>query len=167
MDADLVAEIGHFWINANGYPTFKTDILLHRYIAEKSLGRPLKDRELVHHLDGNKLNNKRINLVICPNDSYHMLLHARTDMINDGYSPEIYNYCTSCKEYHLKELFPKNKNAWNKVHNVCKQASNSIRRSKKYSKFTWRERLSQQYRRVLKQHTKRGLCSIPKEGRSL
>lgn len=167
IDCDLVEEIGHYWIGNNGYPVFKTDILIHRYIAEKALGRPLKDRELVHHIDGNKLNNKRTNLLICQNDSYHMLIHARTDMVNDGYSPETHQYCSSCKEYHIKELFPKSINNWNGVHNMCKEATNKARRGKGYSKFTWRERLAQQYRRVFSQYTKRGLCSILKEGRSL
>ena len=164
INGDLIAEIGYYWINKNGYPTFKTDILVHRYIAEKVLGRPLKNRELVHHLDGNKLNNTKANLVICPNDSYHSLLHARTNTINDGYSPETHHYCTNCKEYHIKELFPKNKNAWDGLHNMCKESSNIARRGKGYGKFTWKERMFQQFHRA----NKKGLVTcLDKEGRCL
>lgn len=34
-------------------------------------------------MDGNKLNNDGSNLVICPNDAYHKLLHLRTRALNE------------------------------------------------------------------------------------
>ena len=36
----------------------------HRVIASKKIGRPLRDNEVVHHRDGNKLNNKPSNLQV-------------------------------------------------------------------------------------------------------
>lgn len=48
----------------------------HVHIAEKVLGRPLKSGECVHHIDGNKTNNKHSNLLICTK-SYHIWLHWR------------------------------------------------------------------------------------------
>lgn len=36
----------------------------HRVVAEKKLGRPLMAGEIVHHIDGNKLNNDPANLEI-------------------------------------------------------------------------------------------------------
>ena len=44
----------------NGYLRFNdTNKLVHRWIVEKNIGRKLKPYEVVHHRDGNKLNNSR------------------------------------------------------------------------------------------------------------
>lgn len=49
---------------------------VHRQIGEEALGRPLKSSEVVHHIDCNKQNNARSNLIICT-QAYHAALHAR------------------------------------------------------------------------------------------
>jgi hypothetical protein len=50
----------------------------HIYLAEKALGRKLPEGAEVHHLNNNKADNHTpLNLVICPNAAYHMLLHKR------------------------------------------------------------------------------------------
>lgn len=43
----------------------------HRYKVEKYIGRKLKKTELVHHLDGNGLNNKLNNLYLFTNKAIH------------------------------------------------------------------------------------------------
>ena len=50
--------VGKEYPNANkrGY------IFEHRYVMSKKIGRPLKDYEVVHHIDGNKENNHSDNL---------------------------------------------------------------------------------------------------------
>lgn len=48
----------------------------HRYVIEKSLGRPLRSDEIVHHKDGNKRNNSLENLEIL-SISEHTSLHMR------------------------------------------------------------------------------------------
>lgn len=47
----------------------------HRLIMEKLLGRHLNPGEIVHHIDGNTLNNDASNLKIFPNISEHMKFH--------------------------------------------------------------------------------------------
>lgn len=53
----------------------KKQILLHRYILEKHLGRKLKSWEHTHHKDENVLNNKIENLEIHTNSEHHKKYH--------------------------------------------------------------------------------------------
>lgn len=46
--------------------------LVHRIVMEKYLGRKLKKSEHIHHLDGNRKNNKINNLYLCIGNSDHM-----------------------------------------------------------------------------------------------
>lgn len=53
------------YVNARGYRCFKIDgkeIREHRMVMEEKLGRKLLSTELVHHIDGDKLNNHPDNL---------------------------------------------------------------------------------------------------------
>lgn len=59
-----------------GYLYRRRGVYIHRDIAEGVLGRPLKSTEVVHHIDGDKQNNRKDNFVIC-SSSYHIELHAR------------------------------------------------------------------------------------------
>jgi hypothetical protein len=64
------------YIDSNGYRRFAGNgIAVHRWMAEKKLGRKLKGTEVVHHIDRNKTNNTPQNLWVCKNQMQHDKIH--------------------------------------------------------------------------------------------
>lgn len=63
--------------NKDGY------ILEHRYVASNKIGRPLKDDEIVHHIDGNRLNNNPSNLQIMDRSEHSKLHNKDYEIIRD------------------------------------------------------------------------------------
>src|SRR5690348_359722 len=57
---------GQGW-DDQGYKFISVDgrrIAVHRYVMEQALGRRLESWEIVHHIDGDKTNNERWNLMV-------------------------------------------------------------------------------------------------------
>jgi hypothetical protein len=123
---------------------------IHRVKAEKALGKPLPEGAVVHHADGDPLNNENSNLVICPNQSYHHHLHHRLRVMEAGGDPDKDKWCSHHDTYHSKGEFSSNSSSKNidGLHNMCREATNETRRGKGYGEFGWKERMQQQYRRA-------------------
>lgn len=69
---------GEYWLKINNtYKRYKT----HRLVAYSFLGNPPKNKEIVNHKDGNKLNNHYSNLEWC--DYYYNNKHARDMGLNN------------------------------------------------------------------------------------
>lgn len=49
----------------------------HILVAERALGKKLPKGAVVHHINLDTHDNRGSNLVICPNEAYHRLLHRR------------------------------------------------------------------------------------------
>ena len=57
------------------YGTAKKTVYEHRYIMECKIGRYLKEEEVVHHIDGDRSNNRIENLTLFNNQSEHIKHH--------------------------------------------------------------------------------------------
>jgi len=62
---------GYPAININGSQT-----QLHKLVAQQTLGRCLRPRETVHHIDGDKENYRPGNLFICSSQGQHNRIHG-------------------------------------------------------------------------------------------
>jgi hypothetical protein len=70
---------------------YQNHVLEHRLLAEKALGKSLPVKAVVHHHDPEQL-------VVCQDQAYHMLLHARGKaFISCGHAN--YKWCRYCKTY--------------------------------------------------------------------
>lgn len=67
----------------------------HVLIAEAALGKSLPKGAQVHHVDGDKANNSNDNLVICPSQAYHYLLHSRQEALDNCGNPD-WRKCSHC-----------------------------------------------------------------------
>jgi len=65
MEGDKKMNPSNTYVDDNGYLKFRdSDKLYHRWIKEKELGRRLEKGEIIHHINGNKLDNRPENLQI-------------------------------------------------------------------------------------------------------
>jgi len=68
---------GYMYIYTPNHPNATKDgyIAEHRLVMEKQIGRNLLRKEVVHHIDGNKLNNKIDNLLLEESTGKHSVNH--------------------------------------------------------------------------------------------
>lgn len=83
-----ISVAGYHRIKING-KTYKT----HRLVVEKAIGRKLLPTEIIHHIDGNKLNNSIENLLICTSPIAHKQFHKKQHIV-DGKKQ-----CLKCKKW--------------------------------------------------------------------
>lgn len=70
----------------------------HVLVAEKALGKPLPEGAEVHHWNEVRTDNRRENLLICPNVGYHNTIHRRMrakEVSGDANK----KLCVYCKQY--------------------------------------------------------------------
>jgi hypothetical protein len=70
----------------------------HVWIVEAVLGKELPKGAVPHHVNGDKLDNRHENLVLCPSQAYHMLLHQRERAL-DACGHADWLRCHFCKAY--------------------------------------------------------------------
>jgi hypothetical protein len=95
---DYPADLLQVYIANKGYVVFDDKrhplggkrglVYMHRHIASVKLGRWVRSDEDVHHLDGNKLNNKPDNLEV--------ISHSEHSHEHNGINPPITHECAYC-----------------------------------------------------------------------
>ena len=85
-------------IHSPNHPNKDTQgyVAKHRLVVEENIGRNLKDKELIHHLDGDKSNNDITNLLLCKNSSEHGNIHYAMEQF-------VYELIKNKKVFYCKE----------------------------------------------------------------
>lgn len=71
------------YIQSNYYQTFRNGqrIWIHKEVAEQKIGRKLHKDEVVHHINGDKLDNRPENLFVCSDKKHHGNIHSQLEQI--------------------------------------------------------------------------------------
>lgn len=79
---------GYRYVHTHTHPNRTHDnyIAEHRLVMEAKLGRYLEKQEVVHHIDGNPLNNDPENLVVCQTNADHLRMELKGRVPN--WTPE-------------------------------------------------------------------------------
>lgn len=108
-----IARTGHPRTNNRGR------VREHLLVAERAMGRPILPPHEVHHVNGDRTDNRPTNLVICEDHAYHCLLHQRQRALEACGHPD-WIACSLCGEYDAPEnLYTKSRN---RRHPACHQA---------------------------------------------
>ena len=107
---------GYKWRTINGERKFEP-----REVVERVLGSVLPASIIVHHVDGNTLNNDHENLVVCQDAAYHRLIHMREKALNACGNAN-WHPCRYCKIWDAPENMKENKASFIFYHSICRNA---------------------------------------------
>ena len=126
---------GEGTVNYAGYIAIgvgKTKKMQNVIVVEKAIGHELPKDAVVHHIDGNRKNNSPSNLLVCPDHSYHRLLHLR-EKARDACGNPSYRMCIYCRKYDSLENMTRtgnNKSGHRHYHKPCRNKNEQERKLK-------------------------------------
>lgn len=107
----------------NGY------VLEHIVVAESVLGKYLPQKAVVHHINQDRSDNRKENLVICESDAFHRVLHQRMAALKACGIPS-FRKCNICKKYDDPQNLTFNSKNRSVRHDECQRLYTAKRRSK-------------------------------------
>jgi hypothetical protein len=99
--------------NNHGY--VRTSVLM----AEAALGKPLPKKAIVHHVNGDTMDNRGCNLLICQDIAYHRLLHTRINALRISGDADN-RKCFICHDYDSINNMQKAKSSTGYFHKKCR-----------------------------------------------
>lgn len=101
---------------------------VHVLIAESVLGRPLPKGAQVHHVNGNRRDNRHQNLVVCDSVGYHALLHQRQRALAAcGHAD--WATCPYCHQYGPRDGMVQHRTG-RPYHRECRNTADRARRAR-------------------------------------
>lgn len=116
----LIHQPKHSRADTRGY------VLEHVLVAERALGKALPPAAQVHHVNLDRSDNRPQNLVICPDDAYHKLLHQRI-RAREACGHASWRPCRFCGEYDAPENVYTSKTGYSH-HNECNREYQRLRK---------------------------------------
>lgn len=77
----------------------------HQIVAEQMLGRKLKKGEVVHHINGDKGDNRQENLLVATRQEHNRIHGQLEGLAFLLFQKEVILFCKKCKLYFLKKDF--------------------------------------------------------------
>jgi hypothetical protein len=93
---------GYVWVSVEGEQRRQ-----HVLVAEKAMGRLLPAGAQVHHINGNRADNRNENLLVCPSAAYHNEIHRKMRVRSMGGDPWTQRWCGKCQRLLSESMFAK------------------------------------------------------------